>query len=56
MAFEANGKFYQFKRMPQGVTNGVPCFQRSIDPFIVRHNLTGVFAYMDNLWERQRLS
>ena len=49
MAFEANGKLYQFKRMPQGVTNGVPCFQRSIDSFIVRHNLTGLFAYMDNL-------
>ena len=48
-AFEANGKLYQPKRMPFGVTNGVPCFQRNMDDFIARHNLVNTFAYMDNL-------
>ena len=31
MAFEANGKLYQFCRIPFGVTNGVACFQRIIN-------------------------
>ena len=35
--------------MPQGFTNGVPCFQRNIDSFISRHKLSGTFAYLDNL-------
>ena len=30
MAFEANGKLYQFCRIPFEVTNGVACFQRII--------------------------
>ena len=30
-AFEANGKLYQFSRIPFGVANGVACFQRIID-------------------------
>jgi hypothetical protein len=30
-AFEANGRLYQFCRVPFGVTNGVACFQRTID-------------------------
>ena len=29
-AFEANGKLYQFCRIPFGVTNGIACFQRVI--------------------------
>ena len=37
-AFEANGKFYQFYqfcRIPFGVTNGVACFQRIFDKIII---------------------
>ena len=30
-AFEANGKLYQYTRLPFGVTNGVSCFQRIVD-------------------------
>ena len=33
-AFEANGKLYQFCRLPFGVTNGVSFFQRTVDAVI----------------------
>ena len=33
-AFEANGKLYQYRRLPFGVTNGVSAFQRIIDGII----------------------
>ena len=33
-AFEADGKLYRYCRLPFGVTNGVPCFQRIIDSVI----------------------
>ncbi|KAG7164387.1 pol Retrovirus-related Pol polyprotein from transposon-like 16 [Homarus americanus] len=46
-AFEADGKLYQFCRVPFGVTNGVACFQRTIDEFIRRNELLGTFAYID---------
>ena len=48
-AFEANGKLYQFCRIPFGVTNGVTCFQMIIDKIIKENNLTGVYAYVDNI-------
>ena len=48
-AFEAEGRLYQFKRIPFGVTNGVACFQRIIDSFIDQEKLTGTFAYLDNV-------
>ena len=48
-AFEANGKLNQFCRIPFGVTNGVACFQRIIDKIIKENNLTGVYAYVDNI-------
>ena len=48
-AFEANGKLYQFCRIPFGVTNGVACFQRIIDKIIKENNLTGVYTYVDNV-------
>ena len=47
--FEANGKLYQFCRIPFGVTNGVACFQRIIHKIIKENNLTGVYAYVDNI-------
>ena len=48
-AFEASGKLYQFCRIPFGVTNGVACFQRIMDDFIKRHELVGVYAYLDDI-------
>lgn len=48
-AFEANGNLYQFCRLPFGVTNGVACFQRSMDNLIRQNHLHGTFAYLDNL-------
>ena len=48
-AFEANGKLYQFCRIPFGVTNGVTCFQMIIDKIIKENNLTDVYAYVDNI-------
>ena len=48
-AFEANGKLYQFKRIPFGVTNGVAVFQRAIDKLIEEEGLEHTFPYMDNI-------
>ena len=48
-AFEANGKLYQFARLPFGPTNAVAAFQRKIDDFIADNNLKDTFAYMDNI-------
>lgn len=48
-AFEADGKLYQFRRIPFGVTNGVACFQRVIDYIIKSENLEGVYAYLDDI-------
>lgn len=48
-AFEANGGLYQFTRIPFGVTNGVACFQRTIDTLIKEEKLTGVFPYLDDV-------
>ena len=33
-AFEGNKHLYHFNRMSFGITNGPPCFQRTIDQFI----------------------
>ena len=48
-AFEANGRLYQFKRIPFGVTNGVASFQRIMDKIITDEKLEGTFAYIDNV-------
>ena len=48
-AFQAGNGFYQFTRIPFGVTNGVACFQRVIDDIISTDNLKGTFAYLDNV-------
>ena len=48
-AFEANGRLYEFTRLPFGVTNGVAIFQRKMDEFVEENSLTGVFPYMDNV-------
>jgi predicted aspartyl protease len=48
-AFEANGKLWQFCRIPMGVTNGVAGFQRTIDGIIKKENLKGVHVYLDDI-------
>ena len=48
-AFEANGKLYQFTRIPFGVTNGVAAFQRAMDRLIEEECLSDTFPYLDNI-------
>ncbi|XP_076803121.1 uncharacterized protein LOC143447076 [Clavelina lepadiformis] len=48
-AFEANGKLWQYKRIPYGVTNGGINFQRAIDRIIDEENLNDIFAYQDDV-------
>ena len=48
-AFEANGGLYQFTRLAYGLTNGVACFQRIIDNFIVQNKLKKTHAYLDDV-------
>ena len=48
-AFEADGKLYQFRRVPFGVTNGVACFQRTIDTLIEEEQLEDTFPYLDDV-------
>nr|XP_039273884.1 uncharacterized protein LOC120347845 [Styela clava] len=48
-AFKAAGALFQFTRLPFGVTNGVACFQRAMMNLVKEENLTGVFAYLDNI-------
>ena len=35
--------------MPFGVTNGVSCFQRTMNEFISEKGLNGTYAYLDNV-------
>ena len=48
-AFEADGKLYQFTRIPFGVTNGVASFQRIMDSLIKEEGLVGTYAYLDDV-------
>ena len=48
-AFEANGKLYEFNRIPFGVKNGVAAFQRVISQFIEKENSKHTFPYLDNV-------
>ena len=48
-AFEADGKLYQFTVLPNGVNNGVPCFQREMDNFVERNELQKTYPYLDNI-------
>lgn len=48
-AFESDGKLFQFKRMPFGVTNGVSCFQRIMDDFVEEEKLADTFPFMDDI-------
>ena len=48
-AFEACGKLFQYRSLPFGVTNGVSVFQRMIDSIIEKYELSGTYAYLDNV-------
>ena len=48
-AFEANGRLYEFKSIPMGVTNGVLKFQRAVDKVVEVEDLEGTFPYMGNV-------
>ena len=48
-AFEANGKLYEFTRIPFGVKNEVAAFQRVISEFVDNEKLKDIFPYLDNV-------
>ena len=48
-AFEAGGSLYQFRVIAFGLTNGVAGFQRFINKIIQNENLSGVYAYIDDV-------
>ena len=48
-AFEADGRLYQFKRIPFGLKNAVPCFQRIVNEIISKFACIGTFAYLDDI-------
>ena len=48
-AFEACGKLWEFTRIPFGVTNGVPAFQREMDNLVQVEGLKDTFPYLDNI-------
>ena len=48
-AFEADGQLFQFIRLPFGLKNAVPSFQRIIDNIIENNNCQGTHAYLDNI-------
>ena len=48
-AFEADGRLYQFLRVPFGVTNGVSVFQREMDRMVDQYGLRATFPYLDNI-------
>ena len=49
MAFEACGKFYEFKRIPFGVTDGVSAFVRVLNEIIEIEGLKDTYAYLDDI-------
>ena len=47
--FEAGGKLWEFNRIPFGIKNGVPQFQRKMDEVVTEAKLTDTFPYLDNV-------
>ena len=48
-AFEAHGGLYEFTVIPNGVTNGVPAFQRVMDRILKDEGLDQTYAFVDNV-------
>lgn len=48
-SFEANGTLYQFTRLPFGLTNAVPVFQRIMDDIVRTNNLNKAYPYIDDI-------
>ena len=48
-AFEADGRLYQFCRLPFGLTNAVAVFQRVMQDIIRKHQLNQTYAYLDDV-------
>ena len=48
-AFKANLRLYQFKRLPFGLKNAVPGFQRTMDQLISRNELCDTFGFFDDI-------
>ena len=49
IAFQSGNELYQWRKLPFGLTNAVPEFQRAINHFIERNNLIGCFPYLDDI-------
>ena len=47
--FEANGRLYQFRRIPFWVTNGVAVFQSLMDNIFKEEKLKDTFPYLDDI-------
>ena len=48
-AFQAGRELCRWRRLPFGVTNAVPQFQRAINAFVTENNLCGCFPYLDDI-------
>ena len=48
-AFQSGNELYQWRRLPFGLTNAVPEFQRAINHFIEPNSLKGCFPYLDDI-------
>ena len=48
-AFEADGNLYQFTRLPFGIKNAVPTFQRIMDDIVRKFNLQKTYPYIDDV-------
>ena len=48
-AFEADGRLFLFTRVPFGLTNAVPIFQRQMDRIIFNNKLKKTYAYLDDI-------
>jgi len=48
-AFQSGNALYQWRRLPFGLTNTVPEFQRMIDYIVGENDLKGCYPYLDDI-------